>query len=179
MPGTSGFPEWGITMHAHSKSLMAPIMAPSSPSSESIVALSKPAPAVVRVIFSPVVLVGQVVLGAAPHIVKRLTLSVTSAFALDNVYAAWELFGFILSRSMRDRVFEPSFNDFKADFHETRKKKYRGKWAQRWLMFCFVWRLGWMVLKCIRVGLLDRGWKLSVAIAIPIGLAIKHMLDRS
>jgi hypothetical protein len=66
----------------------------------------------------------------------------------------WELFGFILDKQTRERVFEPHYNDMLAMYLEARR--FRSKWAGRWLKFSFMVRTAWMVGDCIRVALVER-----------------------
>ncbi len=66
----------------------------------------------------------------------------------------WKLFSFILSRRTRERVFEPAYQDMLADHLES--KKYRTKWARRWLTFCFALRTVLMVGDCLRAVAADK-----------------------
>jgi hypothetical protein len=68
----------------------------------------------------------------------------------------WRLFSFVLPRSTRDRVFEPSFQELMEDYLATRGA-YRTKWARRWLKFCFTLRTALMVGSCLRAWITDRG----------------------
>src|SRR5208282_233949 len=66
----------------------------------------------------------------------------------------WELFSFILDKQTRERVYEPLYNDMLEKHLESRR--FRSKWAKRWLGFAFTVRTACMVLDCARVTLIDR-----------------------
>lgn len=176
MLGLSGFPEWGITMHAHRKSLSAAIYAALSNFVKTTCLRSLST--AVRAASTIGSVLQSCVLVAISTIAYRV-MPIVAALTTDNIVAAWELFGFILSHPTRKRVFAPLFNDFKADVRETKQKRFRSKWAKSWIVFCFIWRFAWMVLRCIRVGVQDRGWKFVVAIAIPVCVGIRWFLGRS
>ena len=67
----------------------------------------------------------------------------------------WELFAFILPRKTRERVYDPCHQELLADYLLTRRK-YRTKWAKRWLSLCFTFRTFLLVAECIRVMLADK-----------------------
>jgi hypothetical protein len=48
----------------------------------------------------------------------------------------WRLFSYCLPRPVRDRYFEPAYNDLLQDYLETRGT-YRTIWAKRWLKFYY------------------------------------------
>ena len=61
----------------------------------------------------------------------------------------WELFGFCLPRKICEEVDEPGRNELLEDYFLARK--YRTKWARRWLTFCFTFRTVLLVADCWRV----------------------------
>ncbi len=66
---------------------------------------------------------------------------------------------FLLPRTSRLRVFEPAYQDLIRDFAEARQ--FKGKWARRWLAFCFAFQAALMVLDCVRALVLDKlAWTL-------------------
>lgn len=62
---------------------------------------------------------------------------------------AWELFAFILDHRTRERVWEPLQHELLADYIDARR--YRTRWARRWIAFAFTMRTLWGVLDCFRV----------------------------
>jgi hypothetical protein len=98
-----------------------------------------------------------------------------NAEPLTGMPAAWEMFGFLLGSKTREEVFEPSFNDFKADYLKTRAARYRGKWAQRWLTLCFSLRLVAIFLEAVRLGLQSVAFR-SLLLLVPpaIQTAVKQ-----
>jgi hypothetical protein len=67
----------------------------------------------------------------------------------------WRLFSYVLPRPLREKVFEPAYNDLVQDFVLTRRK-YRNKWVKRWLGLCYTFRTMLMVADCCRVGSLGK-----------------------
>lgn len=63
---------------------------------------------------------------------------------------AWELFGFLLPRSIRDSAYEAGRNELLEDYVLARKK-YRTRWARHWLVFCFTTRTALLWSDCLRV----------------------------
>jgi len=63
----------------------------------------------------------------------------------------WELFGFLLSRRTRERIFEPAYHDLLSRYMLSRQKRFRTPWARRWLNFCFTFRTLLLVLQCCKV----------------------------
>lgn len=61
----------------------------------------------------------------------------------------WELFRFALSRKVREKVFEPLFEEFKEDF--LLAQSYTGKWETRWIKFWFTCKTAAMIVGCFRV----------------------------
>lgn len=62
----------------------------------------------------------------------------------------WELFGFLLPRKTREKVYDEIRNELLEDYYYTRKK-YRTKWARRWLTLCFTFRTFLVIGDCWRV----------------------------
>ena len=77
--------------------------------------------------------------------------SVPDVTMLTGFPRFWELFGFLLPRRKRDRIFTPAYQDMLADYLTTRKERYRTPWARRWLNFCFTFRTFTLVLQCCKV----------------------------
>ena len=61
----------------------------------------------------------------------------------------WELFSLILPDKVRSEAFEPAHQNLLGDYLLVRK--FRGKWARRWLGCAFGVRTVFMVLDCVRV----------------------------
>lgn len=59
----------------------------------------------------------------------------------------WELFPIILPRSIRERVYEPAYEELKEDYMRVRNR-YRTPWAKRWVKFAFTVRTVYMVGQC-------------------------------
>jgi hypothetical protein len=79
----------------------------------------------------------------------------------------WRLFSYVLPRKTRRDVFEPLYNEMLADYLEARR--YRGKWARRWLKVCFTLKTVAMVAGCFRAMVSDK--LLSAVLAlVPKGL---------
>lgn len=70
----------------------------------------------------------------------------------------WELFGFCLPRKTRDKVYEPCHVELLEDYQLARK--YRTKWARRWLTVCFTFRTTVLIADCWRVLLKDGAVKI-------------------
>jgi hypothetical protein len=66
----------------------------------------------------------------------------------------WFLFGFVLSREVRERVYGPALQDLLETYLTSRR--FRSKWARRWLTAAFLFRSAVLVVDCIRVGLTSR-----------------------
>lgn len=67
----------------------------------------------------------------------------------------WSLFGYLLPRETRVRVFEPRQQELLEDYTLARRF-YRTRWARRWLVFCFTFRTALMVLECFRAMAVDK-----------------------
>ena len=79
----------------------------------------------------------------------------------------WELFSVILPDKVRSEAFEPAYHNMLEDYVVMRK--FRGKWARRWLGFAFTVRTLFMVLDCLRV-LLQSGAGKILLNFLPDGL---------
>lgn len=67
----------------------------------------------------------------------------------DKLRIFLELFRFILPRKVQQECFEPALNDILID--HVRARKFRSKWARRWINFAFAVRTLFMVFDCLRV----------------------------
>ncbi len=67
----------------------------------------------------------------------------------------WSLFGYLLPRETRVRVFDPRQQELLEDYTLARRS-YRTIWARRWLVFCFTFRTALMVLECFRAMAVDK-----------------------
>ncbi len=63
---------------------------------------------------------------------------------------SWELLGYVFPKELRLEVYEPIRNELLEDYL-TARRKYRTRWARRWLCFCYTLRTAWVVLDCFRV----------------------------
>ncbi len=70
--------------------------------------------------------------------------------ALANFPRLWELFGFLLPKTTRDRVFEPAYNDLLAQHLKAREPRFDTPGQIRWLNFCFFVRSLCLVCGCYR-----------------------------
>jgi len=66
----------------------------------------------------------------------------------------WELFGFLLSHKVRERLYMPAVNELLRDYLAA--KRYHSKWALRWLDFCFFLRTALLAIDCIRAAGIDK-----------------------
>jgi len=73
----------------------------------------------------------------------------------------WELGGIVFSKKVREEVYEPAVQDLLKLYFSTRK--YRGKWAHRWLAFAFSVRTVLLMMDCARVGLFAKVLRLLPA----------------
>ncbi len=64
-----------------------------------------------------------------------------------SLFAILELFSHILPFRARVELFEPCYEDEKADYLRSRLK-YRSKVARRWLVFCFALRVSIIAGQC-------------------------------
>jgi hypothetical protein len=76
----------------------------------------------------------------------------------SSFLSLWEFFPYLLPHRVRERVFEPAHQEMLEDYLLT--KRIRGRWARRWLSFCFTFRTALMVFDCLRAMAADRGIRL-------------------
>lgn len=74
----------------------------------------------------------------------------------------WELFGYCLPKKTRDKVYEPGRNELLEDYLLARK--YRTKWARRWLTFCFTFRTALLIADCWVVLARDKAVKVLLGL---------------
>ena len=67
---------------------------------------------------------------------------------------AWELLGFVFSKKVRERTYEPARQELLVDYLE--RRRYRMKWARRWLTFAFTLRTLVLVADCVRASTMGR-----------------------
>ena len=72
------------------------------------------------------------------------------------------MFSFMLPRKAQREVFEPAYNDLLEDY--VRARRFRGRWARRWLAFAFTVRSLLMVADCLRVLLQSGAGKILVSL---------------
>jgi hypothetical protein len=60
----------------------------------------------------------------------------------------WDLLQYCLSRKAREQIYEPAYNELLEDYLESRK--YRTKWARRWVYFAFTLRTLLLMADCWR-----------------------------
>jgi hypothetical protein len=65
-----------------------------------------------------------------------------------NFFTLIELFSFILPQKIRSNIFEPAYNDEKADYLDARHR-YQSSFAGLWLSFWFSAHVVLMVAQCI------------------------------
>lgn len=70
----------------------------------------------------------------------------------------WELLGFLLGRTIRERIYTPIHHELLEDY--LLAKRYRTKGARRWLAFCFTLRTLVLLAECVRAALADKGARL-------------------
>ena len=72
----------------------------------------------------------------------------------------WELFGYVLPKSIRQKAYEPYVDELKQDYITARANpKNRRKWARRWLWLCFFVRTFATSVTCLRLFAVDSCWK--------------------
>lgn len=69
------------------------------------------------------------------------------------ILEAAKLFGYLLPRQLRLRVFQPSFEDLKSDYLETRRM--RSRTVQRWLLACFCFKALLILIGALRALVTD------------------------
>jgi hypothetical protein len=84
----------------------------------------------------------------------ELIAPISPPIRLKGFPGFWELFGYALSKSVRERTFEPEFHDLMACYLRTRSSEYRTPLARCWLNLCFTVRTFALVLECVRVAML-------------------------
>ncbi|MDB5357731.1 MAG: hypothetical protein JWN24_4184 [Phycisphaerales bacterium] len=67
----------------------------------------------------------------------------------------WDSMGYLLPRETRLRIYMPSIEEKKLDYFEAYEAS-TGKWARRWLGFCFAFRTALLVGDCWRLSGADR-----------------------
>ncbi|UCC31819.1 MAG: hypothetical protein JSU86_05980 [Phycisphaerales bacterium] len=70
----------------------------------------------------------------------------------------WELLGFVLGRTIRKRIYTPVHQELLEDY--VLAKRYRTKWARRWLAFSFTVRTLLLLAECLRAALAGKGAQL-------------------
>jgi hypothetical protein len=98
-----------------------------------------------------------------------------------------DLIGLILPRSIRTAAYVPHGEELKEEYIEARRR-YRTRWARRWIIVAFTVRTVAIVLDCLRVWLGDRGlrvlkWIVVLTMgeqaAIRIGWVISEILRKN
>lgn len=80
-----------------------------------------------------------------------------------DVRRTLRIFSFCLPGPVRQRAFEPAYEDLAKDYK--RASRYRGAWTRRWLTFCFLIRAALLVVQSLRAFVLDQLlWLLPPAI---------------
>jgi hypothetical protein len=79
-----------------------------------------------------------------------LIAPISPPIVLKGFPGFWELFGYLLDRQTRERVFDPAFHDLMADYLRTRSATYRGPIATGWLLFAFTFRTAMLVVQSLR-----------------------------
>jgi hypothetical protein len=102
-----------------------------------------------------------------PTTVKATTTTTTTASTNRNEYVhrpipttkfgqCWEFFGILLSRKVRERVYEPAQLELEEDYLLCRRRYQGNRGAMVWVDFCFCCRTGILFVDCLRVGALGR-----------------------
>jgi hypothetical protein len=84
-------------------------------------------------------------------------------FTLSVFPGLWHYLGFVLPRSLRLRVYEPSHQELLQDYLNV--SRIRTKWVRRWLALCFTIRTVITIVDCLRVW-----WVEQIAKLIPAQL---------
>jgi hypothetical protein len=79
----------------------------------------------------------------------RAVLEGGTRSALPDFPRIWELAAYLLDHKTRRDVYAPSIEELKEDYCTTRRK-YRTKWARRWLRFSFAIRTIALFFSCFR-----------------------------
>lgn len=91
-------------------------------------------------------------------VTRKRTIGLLSAVRWPGFPRAWELLGFLLGRIIRERIYTPVHQELLEDYMVA--KRYRTKWARRWLAFCFTLRTFLLLGECFRAALADKGAQL-------------------
>lgn len=110
----------------------------------------------------------------AANVLRSLASAVESQNEQDSAFRAsfprvWELLKFVMGATMRQRVFEPAYNDLLADHLETRAARFQTPWARHWIWVCFVLRTAGLVIQCTAVGVRSAAATILLG-AIPLAL---------
>jgi hypothetical protein len=91
------------------------------------------------------------------HMVQPLRIDRESGSQRENegLPRFLRLFSYILSHKVRDRIFEPAFQEILGDFLVA-PGTYQTKWPRRWLNFCFTFRTVLMIFECLRATITDQ-----------------------
>lgn len=96
-------------------------------------------PSLLRTVIGLMVWVAK---GMIPFYADKVSAVIIKLSAADeskrikSLFSAVELTAYILPAKTRKECFAPSFEEAKDDYLQMRRKN-RGKWARRWLAFCF------------------------------------------
>lgn len=66
----------------------------------------------------------------------------------------WDLFRYLLPQKTQENVYEPAHAELLEDYLTS--KRYRSKWAKRWINFCFAFRTILLIFDCWRVLLTEK-----------------------
>jgi hypothetical protein len=79
----------------------------------------------------------------------------------------WELFAFVLSHSVRERVYQPMYEELKEDYIRA-AELWDGWFSRRWLTFCFGLRSLKLVAQCLWEAAGSKGRKALYGLLIAI-----------
>ncbi len=65
----------------------------------------------------------------------------------ESLPTFWELFQWLLSHEVRDRVLKPALNELAIDYARTRR--YQSRAVKAWIRLCFATRSAILVLDCL------------------------------
>jgi hypothetical protein len=112
--------------------------------------------------------------GSTAHSVNRTPAAKTSrpCVVLPRL---WALFPFILPRNVRERVYEPAHQEVLEEYIKARK--YRTKWAGRWITFAFTIKTIRMVCQSLNACIGDQGRKIVkwIALALLGGAGLQNL----
>lgn len=66
----------------------------------------------------------------------------------------WDLFRYLLPKKTQESLYDPAHAELLEDYLTS--KRYRSKWAKRWINFCFSFRTILLILDCWRVLLIEK-----------------------